>query len=987
MRTPSARHQTCIALLVGLTGVMTALLLPFAPVVAETTTLTWPAPGRPAASSTALIAPDRPNTLTASIPCTALRAAAAQPVPPTVLATAADGAGLVVTASAAGVRVRLDDHDEQLYLPAEPANCQVSIQSVAGGMSIVGADGRTSHLAGAPVPQVYGFHTDLTTAQAADLSVTVTVGGPFATTPTALKSVLIAAQLLAAAAALLLLHRGRGPPARLRLRPRGVWWIDVAVVTTFLGWAVIGPLAVDDGWATMIARNVAATGNPGNYYRWWDATEVPFAFSQQLLAPLTDISIAPLWLRLPGTLAAVATWFVVSRGVLGAAVPAVAATVRVRALAALCLLVAWLPFNLGTRPESYVALGVAATLAFALRARDPADLSRLALVAALTVPISPTGVLVAAPMLVFAPRLAAAARNATTPPAVTAGLVGCVAAVAFTVIFGDQTWDALVTATDWHTAFGPALPWYEEPSRYAHLLQPDQQGSFAKRMPVLVTGALLAVVGALTVRRRDRDGVGPVAAQLACVVIVALLLLAVAPSKWSYHLGALAGVFAPFLTVTILLLVRRARTPDRWVAVVGVAGSALLAGAAALAFAGPNAWWLPVLYDLPWTTGPIRPAEVPLDSPLLWAAALAGGGVSVVLAGRLRSTGRVSALAPAALTLVALSASLIMLVGTFATAPMRRGVGSLAMINVDRLAGTRVCGLADDIELLPDGPVLTSTQAEEQTAGFTRRSGYFPGAPPPDPPGLNTSAFLWGSRAAGAQTTGEITTQWFDLPPLTPDAGVALSVSGRASGANALILEFGKGDGADVDVLGASTVVDRPAVDEDPAHPLWRSLGVDAAEVPAGANRVRVRAIDGRTDEVGWLAFTGPRLRYVVPLNDFLADNGPVLVSWPQSFLFPCVRDIPMVSGGVAETPRAVIESPRPWLTDDRNAEIGGTFAGLVEFEPLNEIPSRLVGHPELDWGSVRIPGDTASPDAYARTTTRRQVWGVGALRGIRPSV
>ena len=494
-------------------------------------------------------------------------------------------------------------------------------------------------------------------------------------------------------------------------------------------------------------------------------------------------------------------------------------------------------------------------------------------------------------------------------------------------------------------------------------------------------------MGALTVRRRDRDGVGPVAAQLACVVIVALLLLAVAPSKWSYHLGALAGVFAPFLTVTILLLVRRARTPDRWVAVVGVAGSALLAGAAALAFAGPNAWWLPVLYDLPWTTGPIRPAEVPLDSPLLWAAALAGGGVSVVLAGRLRSMGRVSALAPAALTLVALSASLIMLVGTFATAPMRRGVGSLAMINVDRLAGTRVCGLADDIELLPDGPVLTSTQAEEQTAGFTRRSGYFPGAPPPDPPGLNTSAFLWGSRAAGAQTTGEITTQWFDLPPLTPDAGVALSVSGRASGANALILEFGKGDGADVDVLGASTVVDRPAVDEDPAHPLWRSLGVDAAEVPAGANRVRVRAIDGRTDEVGWLAFTGPRLRYVVPLNDFLADNGPVLVSWPQSFLFPCVRDIPMVSGGVAETPRAVIESPRPWLTDDRNAEIGGTFAGLVEFEPLNEIPSRLVGHPELDWGSVRIPGDTASPDAYARTTTRRQVWGVGALRGIRPSV
>lgn len=987
MRTLPSRHQTCIALLVGLTGVMTALLLPFAPVIAETTTLTWPAPGRPVASSTALIAPDRPNTLTASIPCTALRAAAAQPIPPTVLATAADGAGLLVTASVAGVRVRLDDHEEQLFLPTEPAKCQVGIQSVAGGMSIIGPDGRTTHLAGAPVPQVYGFHTDLTAAQAAELSVTVTVGGPFATTPTALKGVLIAAQLLAAAAALVLLHRGRGPPARPRLRPRGVWWVDVAVVVTFLGWAVIGPLAVDDGWATTIARNVATTGNPGNYYRWWDAAEVPFALSQQLLAPFTDISIAPLWLRLPGTVAALATWLVVSRGVLGAAVPEVAATVRVRALAAVCLLVAWLPFNLGTRPESYVALGVASVLALALRARHPADLGRMALVAALTVPISPNGVLVAAPMLVFAPRLAAAARAGAAPRLVTATLVSGVGAVVFTVIFADQTWDALVTATDWHTAFGPALPWYEEPSRYEHLLRPDQQGSFAKRLPVLFSAAMLPVVFALTARRRDRDGVGSVAARMAWVVVVALLLLAAGPSKWSYHLGALAGVFAPFLAVTVLLLIRRARTPDRWVAVVGGAGSVLLAGAAALTFSGPNAWWLPALYDLPWATDPIRPAGVPLDSPLLWVAALGAGGLIVVLLGGLRGVGRLSALAPAVLTLVAFGASLTVLVGTFATAPVRRGVGSLAMINMDRLAGTRVCGLADDIELLPDGPVLTSTQAEEQTAGFTRLSGYFPGAPPPDPPGLDTSAFLWGSRAAGAQATGEITTQWFDLPPLTPDAGVALSVSGRASGANSLILEFGKNEGADVDALGASTVVDRPAVDEDPAHPLWRSLGVDAAEVPAGANRVRVRAIDGRTDEAGWLAFTGPRLRHVVPLDDFLADNGPVLISWPQSFLFPCIRDIPVVSGGVAETPRAVIESPRPWLTDDRDAEIGGTFAGLAEFEPLNEIPSRLVGHPELDWGSVRIPGDTASPDAYARSTTRIQVWGVGALRGIRPGV
>jgi len=42
-----------------------------------------------------------------------------------------------------------------------------------------------------------------------------------------------------------------------------------------------------------LARSFAAAGNPGNYYRWWDAAEGPIAFSQQVLAPLTEISIGP----------------------------------------------------------------------------------------------------------------------------------------------------------------------------------------------------------------------------------------------------------------------------------------------------------------------------------------------------------------------------------------------------------------------------------------------------------------------------------------------------------------------------------------------------------------------------------------------------------------------------------------------------------------------------------------------------------------------
>ena len=103
------------------------------------------------------------------------------------------------------------------------------------------------------------------------------------------------------------------------------------------------------------------------------------------------------------------------------------------------------------------------------------------------------------------------------------------------------------------------------------------------------------------------------------------------------------------------------------------------------------------------------------------------------------------------------------------------------------------------------------------------------------------------------------------------------------------------------------------------------------------------------------------------------------------SYWFPCVGIIAGVSGGVAQTPRIVIESPRPWMTDDRNPDIGGTFTGLATFGQLGEIPSRLVGHPDIDWGSVLVSGDTAARDAYVRSTTQDQVWGVGDTPRQRP--
>ena len=962
--------------------------MPFAPVWVTTTTLTWPEPGQAARSTTAIVVPYRPNDLSASIPCSALRAGIAGGPSTVVLATDTGSDGLLVTDGAA----QFGGHGVPLPTPpptSADVDCQAVITANAVGVSVVAPDGTRTDLPGQPVPEVFGFRTDLAPSDSVGLVVTSRITDPFTTSPGSLKYLLIALQLIAAGTALVVLLRATRPRRRRpKLRWRPVWWVDVAVVALFAGWAVIGPLAVDDGWATMIARNFAGTGNPGNYYRWWNAAEVPFALDQQVLAPLTQLSLAPLWLRLPSTVLAIGTWFALSRGVLGA-LPVRAGTARTRSLAAACLLVTWLPFNLGTRPESYVALGVTIILALALRTRSLAGLGLIALTAALTVPISPNSVLVAAPVIVFAPRLLGVLRaSAPTKLRLLANtaLLCCVGAVGLTLVFGDQSLDALVTATNWHTFFGPSLPWYEESDRYRYLLGTDQQGSFAKRVPVALSVVMLVLVGLLTVRPRNRDVVGRAAVRVGAVLVVALLLFAVSPSKWSYHLGAAAGPFAALLTVGLVLVARRARTPDRYLVIVGVGGSALLIAAATLAFDGPNAWWQPAVYDVPWAGEAPRPFGIALNDPLPWLAAVVA--LTALLAIRHRAA-RAAAGSPAVVTLTAMAVVLALVLGSFAAAPLRRSEGSLAMVNLRRLTGSKVCGLADDVQVLPDGAPLAVASGDDQLTGFTAQGGYLASAPPPDAPGTGASAYLWGSRgpddAHGAEQTGTMTSAWFDLPPQPANGGVAVSVSGRTGEGNALVFELGRSEDADVVPLGERTPVDRPAADEDPDHPLWRTIGIDATDLPAGADRIRIKAVDGRSDPIGWLAFTGPRLRSVIPLNQFLADGGPVLVTWPQAFLFPCVHDVATVSAGVATTPRTVIESPRPFLADDRKRDIGGVFAALAEFGDLREIPSRLVGHPEVDWGSVQVAGPTTVRDAYQRTATRSLVRGDGGVEHAPP--
>jgi len=994
-----------VALVVGLLGIAVAAFLPFAPVVAERSTLTWPGPGAQPVSTTAFLTPYRPAELHVALPCSAVQATLAAPNRTVLFTTAAlaegqPGTGLLIDAENGQLRFAVNGRDVATVAPPL-SGCDVRVDATSSGpaATTVTAGGVVvANLPGEPVPEVFAFATDLTPVQALGTRVTARTQNWYESVATQTKYALLAAFAGLAVASLVLLARAAPPRVReRRSRPRVSrlrWLVDLAVIIGLAGWMIIGPQTDDDGYATVTIRNSLESGDIGNYYRWFNASEAPFTLVQYLLQPLAAWSAAPLWLRAPSVLAAVAAWFIVSRGVLGAVLPVIARTWWVRSLAALSFLGWWLPFNLGVRPEPFVALTVVGVLAILLRATAPGARHQLlgvgiaAALAGAALAITTTGILVFAVVLVLAPRIW---RVLTDDERVSLGrlgarvaLLGCLASTGLVLMFADQTLQGVREATAVHTEIGPNFAWYEEINRYSALLGVDHQSSATKRLPVLLTLALLVVVTMLIVRRvRALADLRDAHVLTACAA-AGFALLWLTPSKWSHHFGSLAGLGAPFLVVALLVVVRaaRQRSTDPAVLVIGTVGGGLVALAAGLAFAGPNAWFLYGSYGVPWLDGPIRPLGVPLGNPLLWAA----GGAALVAAAALvaRARGRApkaAALAtltatPALIGVPALAASIAVLAVSFTVALLQQtaaGSYSLAGQNLDHLTGSS-CGIVDKVEVMPDVPggALPAAGRSDDLEDFVPRSGYLPAEPPPDAPGTGNASQLWGSLAGGGASTGSLTSRWFLLPELGPDREVAVSVAGRTGAPNRLALEFGRsGDSA---VLPLAERV----LDDGAGGSQWRALGVAAGDVPEDADRVRVRAADTSTDPDGWLAVTGPRLRQVVPLQQFLGDRGPVLVDWPMSWTTPCA-DLPVVANGLAEAPRVHIAVPDAYawmaaiVTDPAQ---GGSFAGVAVTGESREVPSRLAGAPDVDWGAVRLLDYPLARDGYQVTTDTVRRWG-----------
>jgi arabinosyltransferase C len=900
------------ALAAALVALLCALALPLVPQLQNVTTVQWPAPGAPAESTMLTLTPYRPLELHAVVPCSP---AAPSPRVP-LFATApllGPGAGLGLEVRLDEGRVRVTSAERTIWVgPVPTQDCLLRVDAVGDVTRVRVGDAQVAEVTVDP-PQVAALATGLPPGTPG-LTARLVADSRFETSPTLLKKVLIAVAVLAAAACLALLA-ARDPVRRRWSVPRPR--VQDAVLLTVLGtWALIGPMLADDGFNVAVADGFADTGTVGNRYRWYNAPEAPFALVQQALVPLLELGRSPWLLRLPSVGAALATWLLLSRCLL----PRLPGAGRAAQwLGLVAFLACWMPYDLGLRPEPWVALASTGVLVLVLRAVDTGRLLPLAVggvLVALALACAPSGLLAAAPYVVLAPRLLPLLRDRGLPRPLVAATVCAPGAVTLVVaVFADLGLAALTEATRIHRVIGPTLGWWEEAERYRLLFSETDMGVFARRLSVLLLlGALLLLLAS---RRRQAAPVPDVLTVTALCTVFALGALVLTPSKWSHHFGALAGYGALLLAGTLLQAPGRLRREGGLApAVVAALAAAALAAAG---FAGPSLWVTYSSFGVP-TRLPAL-----LQSPLLWAALGAVAAVVSALPARPTARDVLPRIAGSTVAL-ALVTSVVVMLGTFVQSASRLdGSWSMAGESLGHLRGAH-CGMADHVLVLRPAALVAAagTPSGSQSPPGSFRTG---GGALPAPGNLPPEAPRWGTlRPPGTPAAeagmGTLTSAWYAIPDRPRDAELGLAVSGRTSEGNQVALQYARRS-------DPKRVLLEQVVREDDADGVdWRyvTFGVTG---PA-ADLVRVVVRDATTGRSGWVASSAPLLMRPSLLRDVLPRGG-VSIDFPLSFAFPCADQV-RVAHGLADLPAFGI-APRPdaaaeaTATVEHSEPLGGTLA------------------------------------------------------------
>ena len=1011
-----------VAMIAGLLGFVMAVATPLLPVTQTTATLSWPQQGQ-VGNVTAPLISQAPVELTATVPCE-------------VIDTMPGDGGLVLgTAPEQGRDAALN----AMLVMVSESRVDVIVRNVVvasvdrdrmGGCSELvitssldgtyaefvgltqedGSPQRTGYPDPNLRPAIVGVFTDLSGPAPPGLSLSATIDTRFTSQPTTLKLVAILLAITSTVIALLALWRldrldGRRMHRLIPTRWRTVTPVDGVVVGGFLLWYVIGANSSDDGYILAMARVADHAGYMSNYFRWFGSPEDPFGWYYNLLALMTQVSDASIWIRLPDLVCSLVCWLLLSREVLPRLGPAVLSSRAALWAAGLVLLAAWMPFNNGLRPEGQIATGALITYVLIERAITSGRLTPAALAittAAFTLGIQPTGLIAVAALVAGGrPVLRILMRRrrvvGTWPllaPLLAAGTV------VLAVVFADQTLATVLEATRIRTAIGPNQEWWTENLRYYYLILPTTDGAISRRVAFLFTAMSLFASLFIMLRRKRVPGVarGP-AWRLMGVIFATIFFLMFTPTKWIHHFGLFAAVGAAMAALaTVLvspLVLRSARNRMAFLSLVFFV--------LALCFASTNGWWYVSNFGVPFNSSMPQLGGVTVSAVFFALFAVAAlWALWLHLSGRQDS--RIVDRLTAAPIPIAAGFMVVVFVASMAVGVVRQyPTYSNGWANVRAFVGG--CGLADDVLVEPDSndgflQPLPGDWGPLGPLGGTDPVGFSPNGIPdriiaeairlnnPQPgtdydwnrpirltrPGVNGSTVplpygldparvpVAGTYSEGAQQDSRLASAWYELPP-ADDAHPLVVISAAGTIAGTSVADgFSSGQTVDLEYArrgpdGALVAAGRVSPYDIGPQPSWRNLRYPREQIPADAVAVRVIAEDLSLSQGDWLAVTPPRVPELRSVQEYVGSEQPVLMDWAVGLAFPCQQ--PMLhANGVTQIPKfrispdyyAKLQSTDTWQ-DGLNGGLLGITDLLLRASVMSTYLSQDWGQ---DWGSLR---------------------------------
>ena len=1011
-----------VAAIAGLLGFVMAVAVPLLPVTQTTATLNWPQNGQ-LNNVTAPLISQAPVSLTATVPCSL------------IAELPADGGLVMGTAPAEGRDAALNamlvnvSEDRVDVIVRNVVVSSVERDRLAGCSNIEitsNHDGTYADFVGLTQedgspqrtgfgdpnlrPAIVGVFTDLTGPAPQGLSLSADIDTRFTTQPTPLKLAAIVLAILSTFIALLALWRldridGRRMHRLIPTRWRTVTAVDGVVIGGFGLWYVIGANSSDDGYILQMARVAEHAGYMSNYFRWFGSPEDPFGWYYNLLALMSQVSTASIWMRLPDLICSLLCWLLLSREVLPRLGPAVIASRPALWAAGLVLLGAWMPFNNGLRPEGQIATGALITYVLIERAVTSGRLTPAALAivsAAFTLGIQPTGLIAVAALVaggrpilrIIMRRRSGVGLLPLLAPLLAAGTV------ILAVVFADQTLATVLEATRIRTSIGPSQEWYTENLRYYYLILPTVDGAISRRFAFMFTALALFPALFMMLRRKRISGIarGP-AWRLMGIIFATIFFLMFTPTKWVHHFGLFAAVAAAMAALTTVMVSRTVLRSAR----NRMAFLALVFFVLALCFASTNGWWYVSNFGVPFNSSVPKVAGVSISTMFfalfviaaLWAFWLhVSGKPGSRLVDRL--TAAPIPIAAGFMVLIFVASQAIGVVRQYPTY-------SNGWANIRAFAGG--CGMADDVLVEPDSNAgflnaLPGRYGPLGPLGGAGAPGFTPDGVPEriiaeairlnfsqpgtdydwlaperlSRPGVNGSRVplpygldparvpIAGTYSTGVQQEARLASAWYELPA-ADDAHplVVVTAAGTITGTS---VAKGLTTGQSVQLEYATAGPDGapvPAGRVDPYDigptPSWRNLRYPRAQIPDNAVAVRIVAEDLSLGQGDWVAVTPPRVPELRSVQEYVGSTQPVLMDWAVGLAFPCQQ--PMLhANGVTEIPKfrispdyfAKLQSTDTWQQGTEGGLLGITDL-LLRASVMSTYLSQDWGQ---DWGSLR---------------------------------